>query len=240
MIVFLYTRRRRVYRLHQQRNLFTITCCIARILLGSMSTTSLLHIINGPCIGIPQTAGITSERLSNSTTTITNTTHLNGSLNVINNINYYGPLPGPWQLIAGPPCVASVTNNDHATAMQMVGQGGHGILLTSGASQDGINSSITKPNTGQFSDSVKEEESDVQSPCCQAKRSLKSPAQDDNATEILKKKRLNPTRRADANDIYHSSSLSTLKLGGSLSQLWAAAAASQTQLAGKAGLKSVE
>lgn len=204
-----------------------------------MSTASLLHIINGPCIGIPQTAEITSERLSNSTTTITNTTHLNGSLNVINNINYYGALPGPWHLITGPPCVASITNNDHP-AMHMVGQGGHGILLTSGTSEDALNSSIPKPNTIEFSDSVKEEGSDVQSPCCQAKRSLKSPSPDSNTTEMSKKKRLNTARRTDGNGIYHNSSLSTLKLGGSLSQLWAAAAASQSQLAGKAGLKSVE
>lgn len=221
--------------------LFTLhnTC----ILLGSMSTASLLHIINGPCIGIPQTAEITSERLSNSTTTITNTTHLNGSLNVINNINYYGTLPGPWHLITGPPCVASVTNNNHAAAaaMHMVGQGGHGILLTSGRSEDAINSSITKPSTVDYSDTVKEENGDVQTPCCQVKRSLKSPSpQDSDTAEISKKKRLNATRRTDGNGIYHSSSLSTLKLGGSLSQLWAAAAASQSQLAGKAGLKSVE
>ena len=209
-----------------------------------MSTASLLHIINGPCIGIPQqqTAGITSERQSNSTTTITNTTHLNGSLNVINNINCYGTLPGPWHLITGPPCVASVTNNERAVAaaMHMVGQGGHGILLTSGTSEDAINSSITKPSTVDFSNSVKQENSDVQATCCQAKRGLKSPSQDSNTAEISKKKRLNTTRRTDGNGIYHGSSLSTLKLGGSLSQLWAAAAASQSQLAGKAGLKSVE
>ena len=207
-----------------------------------MSTASLLHIINGPCIGIPQSAEITSERLSNSTTTtVTNTTHLNGSLNVINNINYYGTLPGPWHLITGPPCVANVTNNDHPAAMHMVGQGGHRILLASGTSGDGINSSIVKPSTVNFSDSVKEENNGVQTACCQSKRSLKSPSQDDsNTTEITKKKRLNATRRSDGNGIYHSSSLSTLKFGGSLSQLWAAAAASQTQLAGKAGLKSVE
>ena len=208
-----------------------------------MSTASLLHIINGPCIGIPQTADITSERLSDSTTTITNTTHLNGSLSVINNINYYGAaLPGPWHLITGPPCVANVANNNPAAAgMHMVGQGGHGILLTTATSNDAINSSITKPSTVEFSDSVKEEGDDVQTPCCQAKRGLKSPSQERNdATEMPKRKRLNMTRRADGNGIYHSSSLSTLKLGGSLSQLWAAAAASQTQLAGKAGLKSVE
>lgn len=204
-----------------------------------MSTASLLHIINGPCIGIPQTAEITSERLSNSTTTITNTTHLNGSLNVINNINYYGALPGPWHLITGPPCVASVTNNDHAAAMHMVGQGGHGILLTSDTSEDAINTNITKPNTVEFSEAVKEENSDVQTQCCQTKRT-KSPSQDTDSAEVLKKKRLNATRRIDGNGMYHSSSLSTLKFGGSLSQLWAAAAASQTQLAGKAGLKSVE
>ena len=209
-----------------------------------MSTASLLHIINGPCIGIPQTAEITSERLSDSTTTITNTTHLNGSLSVINNINYYGALPGPWHLITGPPCVANVTNNNPAAAaaaMHMVGQGGHGILLTAATSDDAINTSITKPNTVEFSDSVKEEGGDVQTPCCQTKRGLKSPSQESNNTmEMPKKKRLNAARRADGNGIYHSSSLSTLKLGGSLSQLWAAAAASQTQLAGKAGLKSVE
>lgn len=206
-----------------------------------MSTTSLLHIINGPCIGIPQTAEITSERLSNSTTTITNTTHLNGSLNVINNINYYGALPGPWHLITGPPCVANVTNSDHAPAMHMVGQGGHGILLTAGTSEDSINSSIAKPsNAVEFSDSIKEENGDVQAPCRQTKRSSKSLSQDGNTIEVSKKKRLNSARRADGNSIYHSSSLSTLKLGGSLSQLWAAAAASQSQLAGKAGLKSVE
>jgi len=123
----------------------------------------------------------------------------------------------------------------------MVGQGGHRILLTSGTSGDGINSSIVKPSTVNFSDSVKEENNGVQTACCQSKRSLKSPSQDDsNTTEITKKKRLNATRRSDGNGIYHSSSLSTLKFGGSLSQLWAAAAASQTQLAGKAGLKSVE
>ena len=222
--------------------IFTIyDACIACILLGSMSTASLLHIINGPCIGIPQTAEITSERLSSSTTTITNTTHLNGALNVINNINYYGALPGPWHLITGSPCVASVTNNDAATAaMHMVGQGGHGILLTSGTSEDAINSSIAKPSTVDFSESVKEENSDVQTPCCQTKRALKSPSRDTDTAEISKKKRLNGTRRSDGNGIYHSSSLSTLKFGGSLSQLWAAAAASQTQLAGKAGLKSVE
>lgn len=210
-----------------------------------MSTASLLHIINGPCIGIPQTAEITSERLSDSTTTITNTTHLNGSLSVINNINYYGALPGPWHLITGPPCVANVTNNNPAAAaaaaMHMVGQGGHGILLAAATSDNAINTSITKPNTVEFSDPVKEESGDVQTPCCQAKRGLKSPSQESNGTaEMPKKKRLNTARRADGNGIHHSSSLSTLKLGGSLSQLWAAAAASQTQLAGKAGLKSVE
>jgi len=145
----------------------------------------------------------------------------------------------PWHLITGPPCVASITNNDHP-AMHMVGQGGHGILLTPSTSQDGLNTAITKPSTVEFSDSIKEENDNVQTPCCQAKRGLKSPLQDNSIPEVPKKKRLNSTRRADGNSIYHSSSLSTLKLGGSLSQLWAAAAASQTQLAGKAGLKSVE
>jgi len=193
-------------------------------------SASLVHVIDGSCIGIPQqpTVDLPARGLPSSTTTVAGITQLNGSLNVINNVNYYGPVAWPWQLIAGPPCVGN---------SNLVGDPGQRILLSSGTSEESIVPS--KPSTVYTSSDVKEED-EVQLSCVQDKRTKKSPSVSSDTMRVSKRKRLLPSKSAlpGGSPLAASSS----RLGGSLSQLLSAVAASQTQLqlAGKAGLKSVE
>jgi len=193
-------------------------------------STSLVHVIDGSCIGIPQqpTGNLPAQGLPSSTTTVAGITQLNGSLNVINNVNYYGPLAWPWQLITGPPCVGS---------SNLVGDAGQRILLpSSGTSEERMLPS--KPSTVFSSTDVKEED-EVQVSCVQDRRTKKSPSVSSDTMRVSKRKRLLPSRSALPGSPLAASST---RLGGSLSQLLSAVAASQSQLqlAGKAGLKSVE
>ena len=196
-------------------------------------SASLVHVIDGTCIGIPQqqqqpTANLSAPGLPNSTTTVAGITQLNGSLNVINNVNYYaGTVAWPWQLITGPPCVGS---------SNLVGDTGQRILLSSGTTEESMLPS--KASTVFSSTDVKEED-EVQVSCVQDKRTKKSPSVSSDTMRVSKRKRLLPSRSALPGSPLAASST---RLGGSLSQLLSAVAASQTQLqlAGKAGLKSVE
>jgi len=191
-------------------------------------SASLVHVIDGSCIGIPQqpTGDLPARGLPSSTTTVAGITQLNGSLNVINNVNYYGPLAWPWQLVTGPPCVGS---------SNLVGDTGQRIL-TSNTSEESM--LPIKSSTVYSSTDVKEED-EVQVSCVQDKRTKKSPSVSSDSMRVSKRKRLLPSRSALPGSPLAASST---RLGGSLSQLLSAVAASQTQLqlAGKAGLKSVE